>query len=565
MRLNICRRVFFCALWVLVALLNSAFAQTAQLKAPERSLMVPQMASAFELPLNTPLDPETIWQQQWPSAQATNSQGAWQVNAGYRTASKFTLHTSQVLAHTLEVPLVRIDRVDVFWRAPGQAWRTAAAGDTVPLSQWPLVGQFPSVVLSTEGASPSVDVILVMKNAGHANAPVVINSDRESREQRLLQANVAGLLIGASAMVTLVTILMLVTFHGIAAAFLVAYCTAITLGTAILSGYFAIWFTGDMPLFNDASKPFIGSLIATTMLIASIYALDRSYINAWLRRLAWTVALLVMVYALLQIKLLPFSWRLGAGVGTAFLCTALILGIAWNSWIKGDRYAQWVMLSAVCFIGSIVVVGLGYLQLWGIDVYSLLLTVFLLISSLLLRYAIITRERFGRAVMGRAAINRYRDPLTALLSYEGFEREVDNLSLRQNSVGGIAHVLYFSLTELDNFKNEDGYVVWQRDLVRFAAVLQRVLGEDWHIARLSNSKFGAVRLSGQLAGASEPLLTLVLSHCARKIDTYGWVDRVGLRMAGVNTPLTSAGLKESLRVMEDSVQELEHGKRIAVL
>lgn len=103
-------------------------------------------------------------------------------------------------------------------------------------------------------------------------------------------------------------------------------------------------------------------------------------------------------------------------------------------------------------------------------------------------------------------------------------------------------------------------------MVRFAAVLQKSLGEAWYISRLSNSKFADVCLSSSsLPTQTHSLLTLVLSNCARKIDPQGWADRVGLRMAGVNTSLSSEGLKDSLRTLEQAVCELGASKRIAVL
>jgi GGDEF domain-containing protein len=202
----------------------------------------------------------------------------------------------------------------------------------------------------------------------------------------------------------------------------------------------------------------------------------------------------------------------------------------------------------------------------GVDFFATVMALTLICSSLMLRHVLVMKERFGRAVQGRAKVTRFRDPLTALLSYEGFERAIDTMAVRQQDNMGAAQLLYFSLTELDNFRHEDGYIVWQRDMVRFAAVLQKALGEEWEIARLSNSKFGAVCLNDRTATTKiDALLTLVLSSCARKIDTQGWVDRVGLRMAGVNTPLSSEGLKDSLRSLEQAVRELGANKRIALL
>jgi GGDEF domain-containing protein len=300
-------------------------------------------------------------------------------------------------------------------------------------------------------------------------------------------------------------------------------------------------------------------------LMACIAALDRHTLSVLWRRTALAVALLIVGYGVSQIVWLPHTWRLAGAVTGSLAATVVVLIAGALAWYNGDRYARWVIAAVILFALSAAVVARGHAEIARIDVFAFAMAVLLIVSSLMLRHVLISRERFGQAVLSRAKTNHLRDPLTALLSYEGFEREVENLNLRQTSEGGIAHLLYFSLTELNNFKHEDGYVVWQRDMVRFAAVLQRVLGEGWHIGRLSNSKFGAVRLSDQQTASSEPLLTLVLSHCARKIDTYGWVDRVGLRMAGVCAPLTSNGLKESLRLLDDSVQALEPSKRIALL
>jgi two-component system, sensor histidine kinase LadS len=565
MSVHLRRYFMFHALWALLFLQQMAFAQTAVINLPSRSVMIPSVVSAFQLPLDQALDPEAIWQAQQTITQPANAQGRWGISAGKRTAAKFALSTQKDHIFTIEVPLVRMDKVELFWRLPGQAWEHAQAGDTVALSQWPMVGQYPTFVMHFEATTATMDVLMVMQNAGTASTAVYLNADRESRERRLLQANVAGLLIGASAMVLVISLLLFLMYRNRSSACLLVYCTAITMGTSILNGYAALWFTPDWPAFNDAAKPFLGSVISAAMLAASTNALDRVALGRRARYLAWVVVCSVLVYGVAQAIFLHPQWRLLGGAAGALVCalTAIVLAVA--AWQRGDGHAPWVMLSALLFTGSAVVVSFGYVQIAGMDLFAVLMTLLLVASSLVLRHVLVVRERFGRAVAGRENITRFRDPLTALLSYDGFERAVDNLAVRQHSGGGVAHILYFSLTALDSFRHEDGYLVWQRDLVRFAAVLQKSLGVGWHIARLSNSKFGAVRLDDHGSKTNESLLTLVLSSCARKIDTEGWADRVGLRMTGASTPLTTTGLQDILRVLEQTVRDLPAGKRIALL
>ncbi len=538
--------VAWCLVSVLACLPQLASAQVAHLAAPQVSTLLPTVVNAFHLPPTQAPDPETIWSANQVVTQAANPQGRWNVSSKYATAAKFTLTTQSEHIFSVEVPLVRMDKVQLFWRTPGHAWRQAEAGDTVPLSRWPIVGQFATFVLHFDATPGTMDVLLVMQNTGTGATTVYLNSDRESRERRLLQANAAGLLIGASAMVLVINLLLFGLYRSKATLYLLIYCAAVTAGIAILSGYAAIWFTPEWPRLNDSAKPLIASLISATMLLASLAALDRNVVSAWANRLGAALFALILLYGLVQAIWLPPSWRLVGGSVGAGLAVLTVIAVSLVSWRRGDRYAHWVIVAALLFTGSAVVVSMGYVQMAGQDGFSLAMAFLLISSNLVLRHVLILRERFGRAVLGRAEINRYRDPLTALLSYEGFERAVENLAVRQHSGGGIAKMLYFSLTELNSFKNEDGYVVWQRDLVRFAAVLQKALGEGWHIARLSNSKFGAVRLDDHQKASSGPLLTLVLSSCVRMIDTYGWVDRVDLRMAAVVMPLTGRGLKDSL-------------------
>jgi two-component system, sensor histidine kinase LadS len=550
---------------VLACLPSVAYAQVVNLAVPQVRTVLPTVVNAFHLPLAETFDPQAIWSANQAVAQAANPQGRWDVSSAHATAAKFTLTTQAEHIFSVEVPLVRMDKVQLFWRTPGSAWRHAEAGDTVPLSRWPIVGQFATFLLHFDPAPSTLDVLLVMQNTGAGNTAVYLNSDRESREGRLLQANAAGLLIGASAMALVINLLLLGLYRSKATLYLLIYCAAVTLGIAVLSGYAAIWFTPEWPRLNDSAKPFVTSLVSAAMLLASLAALDRNVLSAWARRLGAALAISILLYGLAQAAWLAPSWRLVGGVAGAGLAVLMVVAASLASWRRGDRYAPWVIIAALLFAGSAVVVSMGYVQVAGQDVFSLAMAFLSISSNLVLRHVLVLRERFGRAVIGRAETNRFRDPLTALLTYEGFERAVDNLAVRQHSGGGIAKVLYFSLAELNNFKNQDGYVVWQRDLVRFAAVLQKALGEGWHIARLSNSKFGAVRLDDHQNTSSGPLLTLVLSSCVRMIDTYGWVDRVDLRMAAVVTPLTGSGLQDSLRVLEDSVQSLDYGKRIILL
>jgi two-component system, sensor histidine kinase LadS len=531
---------------------------------PERSLVLSSQVGAFSLPLAGSLDPETIWQPPQTITQPANAQGVWTLHAGQRIATKFSITTKNERVATLEFPMVRLDKADVFWRIPGKPWQHAQAGDTVALSQWPVLGQHPTFMLHFDGMPGQIDVVAVLQNDGFGEVSALLSSDLAARENHMLQASLAGLLIGASVLALVMSLLLLAMSRSAAYIHLVVFCACVCLAALALTGYLAIWFTPEWPRFNDSMKSFTGTAASATMLTTAVFALDRGAVGAKWRLAVLGTALLLLGYAVAQQWVLPHSWRLMANLGIGVLLTVMGISMSMYSWRRGDRFALWVLLSIVLF-ALCAIVFRSFVTTSGVDVFSTGVIACMIASSLALGHVLTLRERFGKAVIGRAATHRYRDPLTALLSYEGLEREVEHLAVRQQTGGGAAHVLYFSLQALDSFKHEDGYLVWQRDLVRFAAVLQKVLGEDWHIARLSNSKFGAVRLQGRQKIAPEQLLTLVLTSCSRKIDTHDWVDRVGLRMAATSALLGRKALPELVTTLDQDLQNLAPGKRIAVV
>lgn len=530
---------------------------------PERSVAVSSLVGAFTIPQQSPLEPEALWQQTQTVTQAVKAQGVWRTDAGQRTVAKFSIATQSERISTLEFPLVRLDKAEVFWRTPGKPWQHALAGDTVAMSQWPVLSQHPTFLLPFESMPGQIDVIAVLQNDGFAETTALLSADREAREHRVMQSSVAGLLIGASALALVVSLLLLAMSRSPARTHLAIFCACITATALALTGYGAIWFTPEWPRFNDSMKSFASTAASAALLTASLAALDKGAVGAKWRITAWGTALLLMAYGIAQVGVLPHSWRWMAGLAIGAVITVMGLSMSIYSWRRGDRFAPWVMLAVVLFAFCGVMFR-GFALVSGMDIFSTGVITCMIASCLALGHVLTLRERFGKAVIGRAATHRYRDPLTALLSYEGLEREVENLAVRQQTGGGAAHMLYFSLQALDSYKYEDGYLVWQRDLVRFAAVLQKALGEDWHIARLSNSKFGAISLQGRKKIMPDQLLTLVLTNCSRTIDTQDWVDRVGLRMAATSALLGKTSLQELLVALDQDLQNLAPGKRIAV-
>jgi GGDEF domain-containing protein len=560
-------RAFFSAFFSLLLLAlqtpvwGAAEVVTLNLTPAGSGINLPNQMRAFTVPLKQALDADALWAQDPAPVVAPDLRGRWPVHPGQHLVAKLRLSAPHAQTYVLEVPLARIDRVEVFWREADKPWSRAQAGDLVPLSQWPISGQFASFPLLFNHAP--IDVMVVLSNIGPVSVPVWLMPDIKHRELNLLQANLDGMLIGAARMVILVCFFLALIYRKRAAWMLVAYSVTISLTLQINNGFLAAWYTPDWMMFNDLSKHFSVVLLSAMLPQLVISGLDPSTLSRTEKMVGIVVLVVGLIYAILQAALFPYAWRAWGIVIWVACVECIALWLWWRSARQGGNYIAWVGAGILLFLGANVSYTRTLGGQIGLDYYTTLTAALLMGTCLLLMQVLVFRERSGRDVLGRAKVNVNRDPLTALLSLNGFERSYDQHLLRQKAMAGHGYMLYFALPDLDESKVSDGYVQWQRDLVSFAAVLQRVLGQTWHIARLDQDKFGAICISKLKPEQIKLVVTQILSQATRKMDSTSWVDKVDLRIVLTERDFASVNLMDLLREMDAAVHLMPEGKRIA--
>jgi len=461
----------------------------------------------------------------------------------------------------VEVPVPSIDEVRVWYRTAGGPWRGAVAGDRLRLSHWPFANQFPAFPVFV-GEEP-VDLLVSVANAAFLRVPVSLLTDAEFRENNVRRANLSGLVMGLGGMFAIVCAVAAgaarrrpqVLLAGVAAWTLVA--------VACNNGYMAVWLTPEWPAFNDSSKHFSGMVMAGLMTALVAETLDVSALSRRERAAAWAAAALALAYAVLQQLLLPQPWRLAGAALTAGGCVLLSTVLCVLSRWRRGSYTGWAAAAVACMTGATLLPFGAADQVAGLDLRAATVAALLYASMLLLRQAQVLRERYGRDVLSRAAISASRDPLTALWSYEGFEQLHVEAALRESAGQGSASVMLFLLPGLDRSGAEHGVVLTERALVRFAAALQRLLGQHWAIGRLSKTRFAAVSLRTMRATEVVDSASRVLAHCARISQPVNLVAEFDLRIACSHQG-TGEPLAQLLRRLEEAGRGLEHGKRITL-
>jgi len=529
--------------------------------------LAPQMALDV-LPARDVPDPDAWWALPVrPQAQPREPQ--LEVDAGQRVVGRVVLQASRELEQfVVLVPSARLDEVRVWYRYGDVGpWKGAMAGDMVPLSRWPIVGPMPAFPVLL-GERPA-QVIVTMMNDGGFSSPVLLLPDADYRKVHTHQAAVSGFVGGLGIMVLVVCLVSAFSLARGASLLLTVVAAWALVFVLCLNGSMAMWITPEWPRFNDASKHASSAILSGLVLSMTAFALDARYFRRASRLVAIAAPLAAVVYAGVQIAWLPHDWRGLGALGWAVFMSVIALALCAASALAGGRYVWLVAAANLCYALAVASAVFDPFEIVSeLDLTDAVTDVLVFASVLVFRYMLFTRERYGRDVLGRAAVGANRDPLTALLSYSGFQLAYDEAMLRQGSQGGQAQrtwAMLFYLPGLERNSFEHGFVLTERALVRFAAALQSVLGDNWSIGRLSKTHFAAVSNRSMDAPAVKADATKVMAASARLSGELGPSGDFDLRIVFTRCVPESSGLSGLVLRLEEPARALEGSKRITLV
>ncbi len=531
--------------------------------------LAPLVRPAVE-PADTAPDPDRWWQAAQalnPSATATaegQTSTTWPVRAGVRTIGALRLLAGPTRrTYVVQVPVVRVDQVQVFWRVPGQPWNQARAGDRVALSQWPFKGQYPAFPLDFDGQP--LDILVSIENNGSLQAPLWLMPDPVYRERRLLQANLSGMVGGMFFMAVVVCAISAFVQRRRASWLLVAYGVVAWMALVTSNGFAALWFTPDWPLLNDAGKHFLGVLTAGLLTAAVVSAQDKRYHLPWQRHLPAAAVGAALLVGFLQAALLPADWRIASYLGFTALCVATLFALSAQIRLRGGYPTGWGLRGVLLFAAAVGVNLLPRAFGYAIDLQAASAALLMAASLLMLRHGLFLQHQQGRQVLGREALLASRDPLTALLSHAGLQEKFDEHVLLQQASNVPSWVVMFELRAIQATHTEDGVVTGEKLLVRMAAILQRELGEHWQVARVGFKYFAALSSEPYSPDQVRTTGAAVIAAALRYTHPPGWLELVDLRMAATQRQFESTQLKALLGELSQATAALQGNKRIAVL
>ncbi len=383
-----------------------------------------------------------------------------------------------------------LDRVQLFYRGASGQWVQQEAGDSQPVSRWPLPGRFPTFELSPEMGKPVRYFLRIEHHRVDFASPIALYDQSALLASREREQFLLGAYFGLAALVALVAFANAVGHRDRNFAVYAVYVAMLAAGqlaylgvgaqhlwdhslqwnetaTFLLpgvSGAAALWFTRTVTepgRYSRALDLAVWSLIAALL---SAVALDTFLASR-------TSLFLVMVLTIVAMAVI-----------------ALLIVLVWT---QGED--PYIRLIALGFLPVLVMAafpvarGLNLIPASGLTRYGL--SIGAALEMPILFYALSMRGSRRREAQVRAAALSHNDPLTGLAHNRSLLQRLDGAIARARGLRHACALMAVKISNLDAVAAEFGRETADRALVVTASLLRRAITDIDLAARVGDNEF----------------------------------------------------------------------------
>ncbi|ROZ79694.1 diguanylate cyclase [Ramlibacter sp. WS9] len=383
-----------------------------------------------------------------------------------------------------------LDRVQLFYRGANGQWVQQEAGDSQPVSHWPLPGRFPAFELSPEVGKPVRYWLRIEHVRVDFATPIALYDQSALLASREREQFLLGAYFGLAALVALVALANAVGHRDRNFAVYAVYVATLAAGQLAylgvgaqhlwdhalqwnematfllpgISGAAALWFTRTVTepgRYSRALDLAVWSLIAALL---SAVALDTFLAS----RTSFALVMVLMI------------------VGMAVVALLIVL-----VWAKGED--PYIRLIALGFLPVLVMAvfpvarGLNLIPASGLTRYGL--SIGAAIEMPILFYALSLRGSRRREAQVRAAALSHNDPLTGLAHNLSLLQRLDSAIVRARSLRHACALMAVKISNLDALTAEFGRETTDRALVVTASLLRRAITDIDLAARAGDNEF----------------------------------------------------------------------------
>lgn len=389
-----------------------------------------------------------------------------------------------------------VDRAQLFYRDARGGWVTLEAGDTRPVSQWPVPGRVPTFELSPEVGKPVRYWLRIEHARFDFAAPITLYSHSDLLEVREREQFLLGAYFGLAVLIAFATIGHAIVYRDRNFVAYAVYVVTLSLGQAAYLGVGAQHLWDQWLRWNQLSTFLLPGLSSAAALWFVQGVTEPARFSRHFNRLVWA-----LIVALLAVMLLdavqPTRTTASAALVLMLAAVVMVGALILLVWTKGDD--PYIRLIALGFLPVLVAAlfplarGLNLIPNGILTRYGL--TLGAAIEMPILFYALSLRGARRREAQLRASALPHTDALTGLADARALLQRLDAALTRARSQKHPCALLGVKLVNHDVIGAEYGREVMERTLVVAGSQVRRAASDIDLAARVGEREF-ALLLEG---------------------------------------------------------------------
>jgi diguanylate cyclase (GGDEF)-like protein len=389
-----------------------------------------------------------------------------------------------------------IDRVQMFHRSDDGRWVVQEAGDSRPVSQWPVPGRVPTFELARPTGKPVTYWVRIEHARVDFGAELTLRSQSNLLGVREREQFLLGGYFGVALLLALVALANAATYRDRNFASYALYLITFTLGQAAYLGVGAQHLWNHALEWNAVSTFLLPGLSAVAALSFVQVVTEPARFSRLLNQLAWGLILALLIAVILD-AWLPSRTIMHARLGLTTAALALVCLLIGYVWRKGDDTE--IRIIALGFVPVLVMAlfpiarGFGLLPNNVFTRYGLAIGA--AVEMPILFYALSRRGSRRREAQLRASALPRTDALTGLADRRNVLQRMEASLKRARSQKHTCALLVVRLGNYEAIVAEYGREMLDRALVVTASHLRRCAADIDLAARVAEHDF-ALLLEG---------------------------------------------------------------------
>jgi len=414
----------------------------------------------------------------------------------------------------LELASSGIDRAQLFHRRSDGSWRVQEAGDTKPVSEWPLPGRVPTFQLERSADKPVRYFLRIQHARVNFASPIAVYNQGSLLASREREQFLMGAYFGLAVLIALVSIGNAVANRDRNFAVYAVYVITLSLGQAAYLGVGAQHLWNDALRWNEMATFVLPGVSTAAALWFTRTVTEPARFSHALDLAVW--ALILAVLAAVAVDTVAASRpTFGAVMALTGLGLVVVLLLIGTVWAEGED--PYIRLIALGFLPVLVMAlfpvarGLNLIPASMLTRYGL--SIGAALEMPILFYALSLRGNRRREADVRSAALSRTDPLTGLAHTRSLQHRLDSALARGARQKHSCALLAVKLLNHDSIVREFGREAGDKALVVTASVLRSAITDIDIAARIGNVDF-AVLLEG-------PTSPFIANECAQQIVARG--------------------------------------------